>query len=283
MASAEEEGMKTGHRTSKSVWLVACWLLFLMGCSTESGNLQKTGTTDSGVAMPQVKVRDIMPMHFSSMAKPDTTITATVERWKLGLDDAIKRLDASTSVTTWPGNKAVAGSWKVSSGIEFKPSAPLADGDYLVRIKPDGDKLKVEREHTLFHVGSLPRVKQVRVTFGSKAAIQSKTYEAIFVWMSEPTDPSKWTLTVEAKQGGTFKALSAVNTSGSTFKLSAPIDVNSELRVTLGTEVGASSGVKLDGAYTGQAGSGAFSATFVPKDYLEPASQEMVYVPDIKL
>jgi len=256
-------------------------ILILQGCASDNEKFPNPGRGDLGG--PSLLIYDTSPAHLTSMVKPDTTIRFSATGSSLELSEMNKRMTSATTVTTWPGGKPVAGTWS-ANGLELTPSAPLGDGDYLVRVKPDGLKLAVTREHTLFHVGSLPRVTWISVNGTTPCTPKTTSCDGISIQMSEPVDASKWTLTVETQQNSTFKATGATlkdaGNIGGSFKLASPIDTSMPLRITLGMDVGATSGVKLDGKYTGQASSGPFSATFVPKDHVAP-SDWLCYVPEI--
>lgn len=64
------------------------------------------------------------------------------------------------------------------------------------------------------------------------------------------------------------------------WRLPAPLDVTNRLRVTVGQDVGAVSGLKLDGLFTGKSGSGDFVATFVSATYANQTSPRP-YVPTV--
>jgi hypothetical protein len=147
--------------------------------------------------------------------------------------------------------------------LTWKPEASLAEGDYRVSVDPTKAQMKyyaVPREHHVFHVGALPRVRRVDI----EEKGQSTT---IIVLFSEPV-----------RLGAIVGGLSVYDAKAPSSKLSAALDPGSpshetpvtvaiftaptkkSYRLELGKDVGAASGLELDGLYSGKAGSGDFSA-----------------------
>jgi hypothetical protein len=223
----------------------------------------------------ELSVGVVYPEHIDSMVSPGVRISFTVIG-KVDRKVSLDRMKQAISLMKWPSKKSVAATWITEVGGGLQPDAKLTDGDYLLRIKPDGNKLQTDREYTLFHVGSMPRVKDFLFP-SQKVSGKSLPPDQITILMSETVDTASIKVTLEHKQGPVFTPLSASQLSGTAFKASQAFDMQSPLRITIDKSLATSSGVKLDGKYTGVAGSGTFVTTFIPKDL---ASKR--WAPDIK-
>lgn len=155
-------------------------------------------------------------------------------------DDADPRLLAQKEVVieSYPGCKPVAGTWRpprsIQTSIYFEPAAPLAPGDYLIRVPNAGSDLVVRpRPFNLFRVGSLLRVAHIEI-HGDKPSAPHDLLR-LDVGYSERL-PEGLAGSVEIKQqqaGGAWTTLAGTTSYGTEVRLAQPLDPTKLLRVTI--------------------------------------------------
>jgi hypothetical protein len=210
---------------------------------------------------PRISVRSCGPTHLQSQFPKEYNIEvcSTISN----VDDATAdaQVKSAFSLMTRVGKTPVAGTWTFEkSGHatrlgKFKPSSALADNtDYLVRLQKLGF-LEPEREYTLFHVGPLPRVQKINFYYLKGQPVTA--IDEIGVHFSEQVDTAKVAANMLAKVAGSTTALQPTLVSPDPLnnvvavRLPSALALTTKLSITIPTDVGAPTGVKLDGNYSG--------------------------------
>jgi hypothetical protein len=248
--------------------------MLIAGCSDEK-NDQGLPSSPTEPDPPAVKLGAITPVHLQSNLGPDATVTVNVFA---SVDNSLALVENAVRLIRVKDMAEVKGSWKNNQGnypvysALFTPSAPLANGEYVVKITPKSNVVEpMLHTQSIFHVGSLPRVRYVEWETNQSASATVAT--RLLFRFSEPVATAVLPATVETKvQAGAFKAVTFTNPSKSVeaavLDLKTPISLDDTLRINIKSDVGAPTGVKLDGLYTAKAGSGDFTATFVPRSHM---------------
>ncbi len=238
--------------------------------SSGSGTLQDAGSLPDRGTTPVMYLR--VGGNFYSNRKTMERVSITLgPRYLVSPQAAEKLLKSAVSVIALPGKTPVAGKldihldWKTAI---FFPAAPFKkDVTHAVWIKKIGPLVPSD-EYSVFRLGPLPWVQglsfiqskadpsvleEVIVTF-SEAVTTAKAYAAISVTDAAAKSAHK-----------TTHASPTAENSAVTLTMPAGVKRSDKVRITVGTDVGAVSGVKLDGEYTlTTAGSGPFSIELVP-------------------
>jgi hypothetical protein len=290
-----------------SFLIISSLLISLSNCRSNNSSSLDAGQKDMsflkenelGPGRPDRLLYDVtaaimMPDHLISNAPKDTVVKIEVYPLLIDVQTAIKRVQSFTEIVTYPEKKPVSGHWSDEPGppilLTFTPSDPLADSEYLIKVTASGQQMAVRDKnplysYRLFHVGPLPRIANITFGCSSKVPGQPLNFDLIFPSFSEPIDFSKVKATFEVQEQSawtTVVATAVENSKG--LKMANPIDPTKPLRINIDPDVGAASGLKLDGLYSGKAGSGPFSVTLTLDDLkgiFESASP--VWVPDIKI
>ncbi|MCC6749907.1 MAG: hypothetical protein IT371_19740 [Deltaproteobacteria bacterium] len=254
------------------------------------------GSPVSGDGRPGPYVTaDLWVAHLSSNHAPDEKLL--VHLWPSGgiTDaDAFARFSSVTTVAARNSKGLVPGSWKVraarSGRVEVEFSADpsfTVDQDYVLTVRKDG-VIAPSREVTLFHVGSLPRVR--RICFGTVQAGVGSSIDAVSVKYSEVVLASTVTLQASRRSGGSWMPLGAPvpqtkegETLESRFVLAASLDPGVAVKLTLPAALEAPTGKKLDGKYTGQSGSGPLEVELLPGKYFRKNYESECWEPPLAL
>jgi hypothetical protein len=292
---------------NQRLWIV-CFVIVasLAGCtSSDNPKVEQDGALDTSTMgrddakvadgsasndspkTPDIRVSVSSPKHLLS----DVATSAVVEldvTPDAGLDQqlAFQRVKSAVELVDRKTKAPVAGTWTYKDKnyhnelrATFTPTASLATGDYLVQVTQDPGKLEARQAVTMFHVGPMPRVSEVRFFYSKKVKDKPLEFDILYVHLSEKADYSVVSATFEEEVAGVWTKLSTTRQDIG-WRLPAPLDVTNRLRVTVGQDVGAISGLKLDGLFTGKSGSGDFVATFVPATYANQTSPRP-YVPTV--
>jgi len=180
-----------------------------------------------------------------------------------------------------PGSWSWTGTTGPTFEFTYQPSSSLPDGDYVVAVAAPAD-VRAWDSKVLFHVGSMPRVRALRLqTDATKVTVTKVGAE-----MSEQVNTGQVPVVVEVKTQAGWAPVptqlkSAPVASTIVLELSSAIALTETLRITVPVNISAVSGKQLDGKYTGQAGSGPLVVELVPASYLK--QNEIVWKPSLQL
>lgn len=244
------------------------------------------GSVDKGIT--RHLALQVTPSHLTSGWTSDQKVSLN---WvNVGVSDiksAEGDIRTAFSVVTFPGKSPISGKLELNAaarkGVFVPASGLIKDADYLVQVRRLGYVVP-DREHTQFRVGSLPRVRRINVVPKATAPGDLDYLNLVF---SEEVDRASVlaVLTVRTAKSGASLSISPIYATGAStsvaFRLPASTQMNVKLALRLGMDVGAKSGVKLDGKYTGKAGSGDFTVELTPSDH-SPALGKTAWEPAIK-
>jgi len=234
---------------------------------------------------PYVRVTIGSPMHLQTNVDPLRKIEFIV--LAAGLSDSVAEtyIQQAVSLKTLTGQISVAGSFDAqvyNQAIYFIPSKPLAmDTEYVIEVVPS-KYVKVSRTRSLFHVGSMPRVKGIGFPESSAKPGQ---VEKIVVVFSEAISQSTAIASAKVTDVASSQLLSASTTPVTGYAsylhidLATPHPQDKSIEIEIGTNVGAKAGGLLDGLYKSVAGSGPFKLRLTPRDVHDSAQVQLVSRP----
>jgi len=211
------------------------------------------------------------PRHLTSNLGTDVKVWVSIHPVDQPDPKAAKAaITSAFSLVSLPGKKPVAGKLTLNykaRRASFVPTSKFTlNTTYLIRLKK-GHLVAPLREYSLFRVGSLPQVRGISTR--AKQATPSEM-DYIGIDFSEPVDRAKAIAAISIRSAKTNVALKlkpAASTgvhTGILFYAPAGTRMADALNITVGIDVGAPTGVKLDGKYTGKPGSGSFKVQIVP-------------------
>jgi len=253
-------------------------LMLLVGCP-DSRPPSTSPLVKPDAGQPRTWVT-VSPAHLTSgFATTETFVYLGVSPGP-GLEPEVieKQVTQAFSIVSLPGKVPVPGKLDFSdpfhTRVVFRPDMLVDDTEYLVTVKKVG-YLEPLREHSLFHVGSLPRVRSMRATVSDKG-----TCDEIAVSFSEMVQTAKAQSGISVVDQASKATLASTVSLGTLsndpsqtqvvmVRLSSPIPASTKLRITVGGSIATPAGLKLDGSYAGAAGSGDLVADFVPADHAD--------------
>lgn len=283
------------HRSARPD-LLGLLLGFLAVCLSWGCKSENAATPDARVDLPvadqqahpdTLQTRDIgMPDSdptskiFVILESPQHLSTGHLATFKPGFritlqnyfqqDDGLAVASKQLALLALPERTPVDGAWIPRNGsattTEFTPVKPLAmDKEYLIQATPTA-LVQVNREKTVFRVGSLPRV--VGISFGSTN--MNQVYDGFTVHLSEGVPTSTFFAAVTVSLDGKPLALTLKTTStfAATLALALPggFDLQKVYTIEVAPDVGASK--KLDSDYQGKESTTAFKLAIKAGDYL---------------
>lgn len=252
--------MNTLHRYAYMSLMVVA----LGACKSNSPAARSDGQVD-----PELVFNVVSPEHLRTNYRADEPlIIHTYGSQKVSPAAWQAKLEAATTVVTWPAQAVVQGSWQhtfstpyYESKFSFKNTVP--EGDYVLRIMESGFTV-LPRSKTLFRIGSLPRVIGVSISASNKS-LSPVQYDLVRPRFSEAVNLPAIQGSLEVQAATGWQPLSY---AAPLFTLSSGLDLTAPLRIRVKADVGAESGKLLDGTFQGTPGSD-FEAVFVPKQYAE--------------
>ncbi|MBW2734721.1 MAG: hypothetical protein JRH20_20230 [Deltaproteobacteria bacterium] len=224
----------------------------------------------------------VRPEHLTTNVAPDTTVRLSLVRNAIDAEKAKELVIGAASVVFASDKRAVDGEWlpvPYSDRVEFVPSKPLTEGEYLIKLASESWLVSEQSTHA-FRVGSMPRI--VSVNFLVPNNDPSTGVSGINILFSEFIDASFVGNTVTLGAGAQdipFKVL----TGGLGDTRTVAIETQSVLSaeqfydLSVGPELGG--GKTLDSNYTGTEASTPFALHFRLNDY---ASSGWKWEPDVK-
>jgi hypothetical protein len=242
--------------------LSSSFVLLALLTSCASDTQPPPASPDAG-AVPLIYFATVFPPYIASDLEANIEISyrlLTYDHQRLSFEQARQTIADAAVVETYPGQKAVQGSWEFRSDVVvFKPVSPLSVGDYLVRFPSASKDFKVyPRPYNLLRVGSLLRVAGIDILPNKKTGNMNLT--RCSVRYSEPPNAAASTITIEQHDGTAWVSLGWSAETVSSITGVTPVDLMRRTRVTV-------TSAALDGKWTGIPGSGPFSVEFTPADF----------------
>lgn len=282
---------------SKPALLLACLaLLSLTGCKSDNATApdarvdlpavadqrvsedalesRDLGRPDSDPS-PRISLRFIVPGHLTTghpiSVKPKFRLTS-VYNYHQG--DELVVASKQLRVLSLPARSPVAGDWIPENGAkdaaEFTPAKSFTDdAEYLIEAIPSA-LVHVDREKTVFRVGSLPRI--IQISFASLD--KNQVYDALSIRLSEGVPTSAFFAAVKVSVDGKPLSLALRTTSTLTdtlaLKLPGGFEIQKLHTIEVAPDVGASK--KLDSTYQGKESTTPFSLAIKPVDHLNDSA-----------
>lgn len=227
-------------------------------------------------SIPEVLVDVVSPMHLRTNWVQETVVLQyTVPFAKLDAATAQAEVLSAFTLVVLPAMTQIQGSWKIEEASNattatFTPSTALDPSlEHQVTLAETGHVVP-SREHTLFRVGSLPRI--VAVEFAPSPSTPTDV-EHMLLRFSEGVSSASVASATTIKDS-VANTLPATLTTSCTacadvlFKLPTGVAMTDTLDLVVTADVGAPTGQLLDGKYTGTAGSGTFAVSLVPQKHV---------------
>ncbi|MCK5796936.1 MAG: hypothetical protein KAI47_07130 [Deltaproteobacteria bacterium] len=271
-------------------WCVPLALALLVSCKESGEGGFKGNPRQDSAPVPFLSISLSSPTYGETSVGKDRTIGFGDVEGRCGpighygsREACVKAAQEGLVIETYPGGKAVQGSWGqgVYDRDVFTPAAPLAEGDYVIRV-PNPEIVVRPRPYNVFRVGSALRPTWVEIH--AKKSDKARRLVDVKVRFSEFRETFAGVkVTVEAKNAkGAWEPLASAKGDGARTNVlsmasSRVIDPHELLRVSI-------SGSALDGAWTGGGGSGPVVVEFVPAEYSsEPGQIEYPIPPKLSI